>query len=338
MKKILVTGATGYIAKHIILQLLQAGYAVRGSLRGSAKETALRDAMTKALGQDPGARLEFAHLDLTLDDGWDTALQGVDGLFHTASPLTFTPPKGENELIRPAVDGTVRALNAAHKAGVKRVVLTSSVVAITGTDKRSGQAFFDEQDWSDVKSPLTSAYDRSKTLAERSAWEIAKTHDIDLTTINPGLVLGAPVDDAYGASLGLIERFMEGKDPMAPNFGVVIVHVKDVAAAHIKAFENDSSIGERIIVANEWFWLPEVTRMLKDQFPNRRIPVRQAPDFLIKFLALFDRSIKPVVPNLGRNAATSNAKAKTLLGMEFISGKDALLETGKYLAAQMDKK
>ncbi len=337
MKKILVTGATGFIAKHIILQLLQAGYAVRGSLRGPAKETALRDTMTKALGQDLGARLEFAHLDLTRDDGWGAALQGVDGLFHTASPLTLVPPKDENELIRPAVDGTLRALNAAKTAGVKRVILTSSSVAITGTDKRSGQDKFDEEDWSDVKSPFTSAYDRSKTLAERKAWEIAKEHGIDLSVINPGLVLGAPVDQNHGASLGLIERFMAGKDPMVPNFGVMIVHVKDVAAAHIKAFENDASIGHRIIVANDWFWLREVTRILKDQFPNRKIPVRQAPGFLIRILALFDRSIKPVLPNLGRNAATSNAKAKTLLGMEFISGKDALLETAKYLDAMQDK-
>ena len=335
MKKIMVTGASGYIAKHVIFQLLKAGYAVRGSVRGAHREAEVRDAMTAKLGAALVERLEFVHLDLTNDDGWDAALKGVDGLFHTASPFVIEEPKDENDLIRPAVDGTLRALKAAKAAGVSRVILTSSVAAILGTDKRPGETHLDEQDWSELDSPLTGAYNKSKTLAERAAWEFAKANDLSLTTINPCMVLGAPIDKHFGASLSVIERMMKGKDPMVPNSGLAIVHVKDVATAHVKAFENDESIGERIIAANEFFWFRELTAVLKQAFPKRKIPTRQAPNFFIKILAKFDSTLKQVVPHLGRDSSVSNAKAKELLGIEFISGADAIVESGRFLVDEM---
>ncbi len=336
MKKIMVTGASGYIAKHVVLQLLQAGYAVRGSVRSASREAEIRDAMTAQLGNDPGAALEFAHLDLTSDAGWAEALQGVDGLFHTASPFVLEEPKDENELIKPAVEGTLRALKAAKAAGVKRVILTSSVAAIMGTDKRDRQEHLDEQDWSDANSPLTAAYNKSKTLAERAAWDFAEAEGLDLTTINPSMVLGAPVDKVFGASLSVIERFLRGKDPMVPNSGLAIVHVKDVALAHIKAFENDASIGERIIAANEFYWFRDVSAVLKQAFPSYKVPTRQAPNFLIKILAKFDKSLGQIVPHLGRNSSVSNAKARDLLGMEFISAKETIIESGRFLVDEME--
>lgn len=334
MKKILVTGASGYIAKHIVLQLLQAGYSVRGSVRSSMREAELRDAMASHLNEETLANLEIVQLDLTKDTGWDAALMGVDGLFHTASPFVIEEPRDENDLIRPAVDGTLRALKAAKAAEVRRVVLTSSVVSIIGTQPRAGQTRLDEQDWSDVNSPLTNIYGKSKTLAERAAWEFAKSNNLDLTVINPGMVLGAPVDNIHGASLSVIERLMAGKDPMVPRSGLVVVHVKDVAKAHIKAFEIDASIGERIIAANEWFWFRDLTKALKQAFPDRKIPTRQAPDLLIRFLALFDKPLRTVVPQLGREYAVSNTKAKSILGMDFITGQTAIIESGRYIANQ----
>ena len=337
MKKILVTGASGYIAKHIILQLLQAGYSVRGSVRAQNKEAEIRDAMTAALGADPAERLEFVHLDLNQDTGWNDALAGMDGLFHTASPFVIEEPKDHDILIRPAVDGTLRALGAAKSAGVSRVILTSSVAAILGTDKRPGQAHLDEQDWSDVNSPLTGVYNKSKTLAERAAWDYAQANNIDLTTINPCMVLGAPVGKSFGASLSVIERILSGKDPAVPFSGLAVVHVKDVALAHIRAFENDASIGERIIAANEFFWFKELSGILKQTFPSRKIPTRQAPNWLIKLLAKFDKSLAVIIPHLGRDSSISNAKAQKLLGIKFISGKETIIESGRFLVDEMGK-
>lgn len=331
MQKILVTGASGYIAKHIVLTLLKSGYSVRGSVRSDKRADEVRAAMTAHLGEDPGERLEFCKLDLLADDGWSDALQGVDGLFHTASPFILEMPKDENDLIRPAVDGTLRALKAANAAGVMRVILTSSVVAIAYTDKPAGKAMFDENDWTDVNSAKVSAYDKSKTLAERAAWDYVKDTDVKLTTINPGLVLGEPLDVNYGASLSVIERFLRGKDPMVPNSGLSVVDVKDIATMHVKAFETDASIGERIAGVSGWCWFRELTAPLKEALPHRKIPTRVAPNFLLKILAMFDSTLRSLIPHLGLDESISNAKAKELLGMTFIDTNTSIVESGNYV-------
>lgn len=336
-EKILVTGASGFIAKHIVLQLLEAGYQVRGSVRSDKREAEVRAAMKAHLTDvNLDEMLEFVRLDLSSDEGWDAALQGVDALMHTASPVTFEMPKDEAELIAPAVDGTVRALRAAKAAEVGRVILTSSVSAIIAKDKDIGKEKFDENDWTDVTNPKASPYDKSKTLAEEAAWKfVSDAEGIDLTVINPGMVLGAPLDNIYGASLALIERVMSGKDMALPNKGFPIVHVRDVATMHVRALQKPETAGERIISAAGWFWFKDISRILKREFPYRKVPTMVAPNFLIRFLAKFDKELVQIVPSLGQNEAVSNAKAIAMLDMSFIDPETSLVEAARVVDRQM---
>ncbi len=248
MTTVLLTGASGYIGKHITLQLLTAGYTVRASVRSGAKADEVRAAMTAHLpaGFDLASKLSFVELDLESDSGWDAAIKGVDVLVHSASPFPIAQPKDEDDLVRPAVEGTLRAMKAAHSAGVKRVVLTSSVAAIYGTDLPTGKTEFDETVWSDPNHIIGRvAYTKSKTLAEKAAWDYiaANAPEIELTTVNPVLVAGAPLDAHFGASVSVVERVLNGVDPLLPDISFSIVDVKDVAAMHVKAISTDAAKG-----------------------------------------------------------------------------------------------
>jgi len=229
---VLLTGISGFIAKHVAVKFLNVGYAVRGSLRRLDRAEEVRSAVTPHLRAGAGA-LSFAQADLESDAGWAEAIAGVAAVVHTASPFPIRQPKDEQELIRPAVEGTLRVLRAAHAAGVGRVVLTSSTVAVLNDGKPGDLQ--DESDWCDVGLPGTTAYAKSKTLAERAAWEFVKGRVMTLTVINPGLVLGPPLDIHYGSSLRVVERLLKGRDPMVPDFGLPLVDVRDVAEMHLRA-------------------------------------------------------------------------------------------------------
>jgi dihydroflavonol-4-reductase len=316
---VLLTGASGFIAKRITLDLLDAGHAVRGSLRSLKRADEVRAAVRPHL-RDPDAldRLSFVELGLMRDAGWAEAMAGMTALIHTASPFPTVPPRDENELIRPAVDGTLRALRAAQSAGVMRVVLTSSVVAIEANAK-VGREKLTEADWSDVSHPRSTPYYKSKTLAERAAWDfVAQYPEMQLTTINPSLVLGRPLDADFGTSLQLIERILSGKDPMQPDIGFGIVDVADVSAMHLRALEQPESAGKRYIASGPSATMPEVARHLAKRFPNRRIATRVAPVFVLRLLGLFDRSVKTVLPALGAPPVFDGSRARKELGIEFI--------------------
>ena len=245
---VLVTGATGFIAKHVVLELLNAGHRVVGSLRTESRRDEVRDAVRPHLSSadDLDQRLRFVTLDLNDDGGWAEAMSGVDVLMHTASPLPMKQPRDENELVRPAVEGTLRALRAAHAAGIRRVVLTSSTAAVTHRPPGLEKDKFDESDWSDPSWTGMSPYTKSKTLAERAAWDFVENEapDMQLTAINPCLVLGRPLDDHYGTSLRVVERLLRGKDPLLPKVGMGIVDVTDVARMHVRALTADGRAGE----------------------------------------------------------------------------------------------
>jgi dihydroflavonol-4-reductase len=229
---VLLTGVSGFIAKHVALKLLNAGYDVRGTLRQLDRANEVHAALAPHLLEQAG-QLTLVQADLEADAGWAEAMAGVSAVVHTASPFPITQPKNPQELIRPAVEGTRRVLAAAAAAGVKRIVLTSSVAAVVDLSK--GEHLQDEADWCDPSKDTVTAYEKSKTLAERAAWELAKARGLALTTINPGFVLGPPLDEHYGSSLGLVERFLKGKDPMVPPMGLAIVDVRDVAEMHLRA-------------------------------------------------------------------------------------------------------
>jgi dihydroflavonol-4-reductase len=336
MTQVLLTGASGYIGKHITLQLLNQGYQVRASVRSLSKSAQVRDAVAPHLldSSNLESRLTFVELDLEKDSGWDAALSGVDVLIHTASPFPLASPKDEDELIRPAVDGTLRALKAAKSAGIKRVILTSSMAAVYGRELPGGASEYDETMWTDVTHPVGRvAYTKSKTLAEKAAWDYIKgsAPEIALTTINPVLVLGAPLDKNFGSSISVIERILNGKDPMLPDLRFAIVDVRDVAKMHVDSIKVDATKGERILASSETKSFVEIAKLLKSIYPKSKVKTTQAPTFLVQFLAIFDGTVKSILPQLGKPMKVSGVKAKRLLGMNFIPADVAIKESADYL-------
>jgi len=336
MTTVLLTGASGYIGKHITLQLLNQGYKVRASVRNLSKSAEVRNAVTPHLVDSTNldSRLTFVELDLEKDSGWSDALNEIDVLLHTASPFPLGSPKDENDLIRPAVEGTLRALRAAKNSGVKRVILTSSVAAIYGRELPSGVESYDETMWTDINHPVGSvAYTKSKTLAEKAAWDFIKSDapEIALTTINPVLVLGAPLDKNFGSSISLVERILNGKDPMLPDLKFAIVDVRDVATMHVDAIKSESTKGQRIIASSSTKSFIEIAQLLKASYPKSKVKSAKAPTFVIRLLSLFDGSIKAILPQLGKPMTVSGAKAEKLLGINFIPSDVAIRESAEYL-------
>ena len=334
MALVLLTGASGYIAKHIAVDLLNSGYQVRASVRSLGRSAEIVNAVTPHLtdASDLAARLTFVELDLLSDSGWREALTGVDALLHTASPFPLVQPKSEDNLIRPAVDGTLRALKAAHAAGVKRVVLTSSIVSIYGGQPAG--TVLDETLWTDVQNPSVNSYAKSKTLAEKAAWELADSCDLELTAINPGVVVGAPLDKHFGSSISIVERLLNRKDPVLPQLTFAFVDVKDVARLHVAALENEKTIGQRYLAASDSLSFLEVNTALQQAIPNRKFVTRVAPNFLIKFVGVFDKTVQSTIPMLGKPMLTSNSKAETDFGLRFRPARESIIESAEYLITE----
>jgi dihydroflavonol-4-reductase len=333
-RAVLVTGATGYIGKHIVLQLLEAGHRVVGSTRSLSRETELRDALAPVLSEAAKLdNLQVVALDLSRDEGWAEAMQGVSVVMHTASPFPLEQPKDENDVIKPAVDGALRAVKAAAAAGISRVIMTSSSVAIMDAELPAERTVFDERDWTDVSRPTVNAYAKSKTLAEQAVWDWHRDHapNMQITMINPGFVLGAPIDENFGTSIRVVERLMMGKDPMLPNFGFPCVDVRDIALMHLRAMERGESAGLRIAGVAGFLWFPEMGRALAAAFPNRKIATRIAPTLLVRLLALFDPALRTILPIIGERKAVDASRAMDVLGMRFRDPATALLETGTWL-------
>ena len=341
MTSVFLSGASGYIGKHITLQLLNQGYTVRASVRSSAKADEVIAAVKPHLVDAAAINaLSIVELDLLSDTGWTEALRGVDVLMHTASPFSIDKVKDENVLIRPAVDGTLRALRAAHAAGVKRVILTSSVAAIQGVELEQGATDYDETNWTDVSTALgRDPYTKSKTLAEKAAWDYiaSEAPEIALTTINPSMVLGAPLDRNYGTSVSVLERILDAKDPAMPDLAFSIVDVQDVAMMHVKSIDMKAAEGQRYIAASNAITFIEIAKILKKTFPNKKIVTRKAPKLLMYVLALFDGQIKSILPMLGKPVRINSKKAQAAFAFDFIDVEKSIVETGTFLMAGIGK-
>ena len=341
MTSVFLSGASGYIGKHITLQLLNQGYTVRASVRSSAKADEVIAAVKPHLVDAAAINaLSIVELDLLSDTGWTEALQGMDVLMHTASPFSIDKVKDENVLIRPAVDGTLRALRAAHAAGVKRVILTSSVAAIQGVELEQGATDYDETNWTDVSTALgRDPYTKSKTLAEKAAWDYiaSEAPEIALTTINPSMVLGAPLDRNYGTSVSVLERILDAKDPAMPDLAFSIVDVQDVAMMHVKSIDMKAAEGQRYIAASNAITFIEIAKILKKTFPNKKIVTRKAPKLLMYVLALFDGQIKSILPMLGKPVRINSKKAQAAFAFDFIDVEKSIVETGTFLMAGIGK-
>ncbi|MEZ5911302.1 MAG: aldehyde reductase [Paracoccaceae bacterium] len=330
-KPVFLTGASGFLAKHVLLTLLREGYAVRASVRAESRADEVRKAVLPHLPGDAAERLSFVALDLTEDAGWPEAMAGCGALVHTASPFPISQPKDADTLVRPAVEGTGRALRGARAAGIDRVVLTSSSVSII-QPWRDENHVFTEKDWSDEEGLPEQPYARSKVMAERAAWQIAEAEGLALTTINPTFILGPVIDAHYGSSIGVVRRVLRGRDPMMPRLGFPVVDVRDVALAHVRALEVPEAAGQRFIASAGSLWMTDWGRILKTVYPKRRMPTRAAPMFVLRLLALFDGEIRAVLDSIGKIERVSSEKARQVLGIDFIDADKALIAAAESLS------
>ncbi|MBN8713009.1 MAG: aldehyde reductase [Xanthomonadales bacterium] len=334
MGTVLVTGGSGFIGSRTILHLLAAGHAVRTSVRRPDRAGQVRELLRQG-GAEPGDRLSFAVADLEHDAGWAQAVAGCDYVLHLASPFPATLPKHEDDLIVPAREGALRVLRAARDGGVRRVVLTSSFAAIGyGHPPRSTP--FDESDWTRTDAPGVQPYAKSKTLAERAAWDFLDHEGgaLELAMVNPVMVFGPVLGADYSTSIMLIQRLLDGSLPGCPRIQFGAVDVRDVADLHLRAMTDPAASGERFLaLAGDFMTLLDMARLLKERLgaAARRAPTRQLPDWLVRVAALWDANVRQILPELGQARNATAAKAQRLLGWQPRPAQEAIVATAESL-------
>ncbi|KAI8649254.1 Epimerase domain-containing protein [Fusarium keratoplasticum] len=338
---VLVTGGSGFVGAHIIVQALAKGYAVRTTVRSLSRSNFVRDKVRSGgISEKQANSVEFFEVDLLSDKGWDEACRGCDFVIHVASPYPSSIPKNEDDIIKPAREGTLRALKAAKKSGtVKRVVITSSFAAIGyGHGKRTNNDPFTETDWTVLKDPKSpvGAYEKSKTLAEQDAWQWLRNEGegLELVTVNPVSVWGPSLGNEINTSLELPTRMLNGDLPGLPNLSFGIVDVRDVADLHIKAMEAPEAAGQRYLAISDELSVStkDISTYLKEGLPARetkKVPTHMLPDFLLRIVAAFDKSVALIVPELGIVRPTSNGKAKRELNWAPRSARDAVVASAE---------
>lgn len=327
---VLVTGVTGYLAGHCVIDLLGHGYDVRGTVRdaGTADVGHLRAAARRAAGQ-----LTLVTASLLDDAGWDEAVDGVTAIEHVASPAPKYRPRDEQELIRPAVDGTVRVMRAAGRAGVRRVALTSSIDAIRGGHDMSDGRERTEEDWSVID--RCEPYAKSKTLAERAAWDEAGRLGLDLVALNPGLILGPVHGHGTNVSVDIVRQLLTRQLPALPRLGFAPVDARDVAAAHRLALELPQASGRRYILATEPLWLADIARTLAGVYEPRgyRVPRRSIPSWAVRAGARLNPTMRLARPLLDVPARVLAARARAELGWTTRDVRTTIVETAESLIA-----
>lgn len=327
--RVLVTGISGYLGSRIAALLLDRGYDVRGTLRSLARADSVAAAI-RARCDAPDRDLAFVEADLTDDAGWREAAAGCRYVVHVASPFWAELPAHEDEMIRPAREGTLRVLRAARDAGARRVVMTSSTVAVSYGD---GEPPFDEEDWTDPSRPDITPYYKSKVLAEQAAWRFAGEHGLDLSVINPGLILGPLMERDYSPSIEVVRRLLAGAYPGTPRIAFPIVDVRDAAEAHVRAMTEPGAAGERFIVASRSLWFRDIAAILRKAFPERarRIPARDLPDWLMRVVARFDAAARTIIGELGQDRRVSGNKARWVLNLTYRPPEQTVRDTATSL-------
>lgn len=341
MSTVLVTGGSGFIAGHLIVQLLQAGHTVRTTVRDLQREPAVR-ALVSSGGVDPqladdSDRLRFFAANLEADAGWLQAAQGCDFVLHVASPFPAATPRDENDLIRPAREGALRVLRAARDAGVRRVVQTSSFAAI-GYGQGPPTRPYTEQDWTNPDGPGVTPYAKSKTLAERAAWEFVHSEGrgLELSTVNPVMVFGPALNADLATSVLLLRWFLQGKIPAVPRVSMGAVDVRDVAALHLLAMTAPQAVGERFLATSgDFLTLLQMCAILRERLGSRarRVPTRELPDWVVRIVGLWDRGVRQLGPDLGVRKNASSAKAARLLAWQPRSPEEAIVSAAESLLA-----
>ncbi|MGO4683806.1 NAD-dependent epimerase/dehydratase family protein [Hyphomicrobium sp. 2TAF46] len=318
---VVVTGASGLIAKHTIAEFLRRGFAVRGTLRSMEKAEEVSRAVA-ALGCDAG-KVSFIVADLSSDGGWNEAVAGSQIVVHTASPFPIAQPDDPEEVIAPARDGTLRVLRSSTVAAVARVVLTSSTVAIFYPSGVAKGHVYSEDDFSDeTRSDLT-PYIKSKTIAEKIAWDFIESTPgaPELAVINPSFVQGPALDGDLSTSHELYRIMARGTYPAVPKISFPVADVRDVAAAHVEAALTPQAAGNRYLIGEGHLSLYELGQILARELPDLRskVPKFELPDAAVRAMALVDKKMRTVLPELGEKKDYTNLRVKTDLGLEFRS-------------------
>jgi nucleoside-diphosphate-sugar epimerase len=331
---VLVTGGSGFLGAHCILELLKQGYRVRTTVRSRTREADVL-AMLEVGGAEPGDALSFTVADLMADIGWPEAMAGCDYVLHVASPFPPGVPKHEDELIVPAREGALRVLRAARDEGIRRVVLTSSFAAIGYGKMPPHGRPFTEENWTDPAGKV-SAYVKSKTLAERAAWDFIASDGgaLELATVNPVGIFGPVLGPDHSTSTLFIQRLMNGALPGLPRLSFGVVDVRDVADLHLRAMTNPAAKGERFLaVAGDFMTVRQMAETLTARLGEAaaRVSTRALPDWLVRLVGLFSAEAAQVVPELGKAKNATSEKAVGMLGWKPRSREDALVATGESL-------
>jgi dihydroflavonol-4-reductase len=330
-KTVLVTGGSGYLGGWCIVELLRRGYRVRTTVRDPAREREVQEAVASQV--DPGHHLTVHQAHLLSDEHWDSVIEGCDYVLHVASPFPPKQPKDPDELIVPAREGTLRVLGKALDHDVKRVVVTSSIAAIRlakGTEQRP----LTEEDWTNPDAEGLTPYVRSKTIAERAAWDLVRERGAEdrLAVVNPGAIIGPLLHDDMSYSVQSVERLLKGM-PGVPRLGFSFVDVRDVADLEIRAMTSPEAGGKRFIAVTEWLWMSEAGQILRDRLGDQasKVPTRTVPNLVVRGMALFDGGIRSIVGTLGKRTDLSSERARTTLGWSPRPIEDTIAETGESL-------
>jgi dihydroflavonol-4-reductase len=328
---VLVTGGSGFLGGWCVVELLRRGYTVKTTVRSLAREAEVRAAVASVV--DPDDRLAVLAADLTRDDGWPEAVEGCDYVLHVASPVPPKQPKDPDELILPAREGTLRVLRAGLNAGVKRIVVTSSIAAIR-LSKDAAARPLNEGDWTDPDSPGLTPYVRSKAIAELAAWDLVRERGEEdrLAVVNPGAIIGPVLNDDLSYSLQAVQRLLGGT-PGVPRLGFSLVDVRDVADLEIRAMTAPEAGGERFIAVTRFLWMAEIGEVLRERLGEEaaKVPTRTIPNLLVRAMALFDPGIRSVVGGLGKRTELSSEKARSELGWAPRPIESTIAETGETL-------
>ena len=334
---VLVTGGSGFLGGWCIVEALRSGYRVRTTVRSASREPEVRAAVAREI--DAGERLDLVRADLMSEEGWPEAVGGCDYVLHVASPFPEKQPKDPDELIVPAREGALRVLRASLDAGVKRVVMTSSVAAVRNSRDGAleGRRELTEEDWSDPGDPHMSPYAQSKNLAERAAWELMRERGAEdrLVTIQPGAIVGPVLGNDRSYSLEAISRLLEGRMPGLPRLGFAFVDVRDVAALHVLAMSAPEAAGQRLIAAGEFLWFADVARILRERLGEdaRKVPTRNVPNFVVRAMAMVDPGVRSVASELGHEARYSAENARRRTGWQPRPVEETVVDCARSLLA-----
>ncbi|RDD37144.1 Dihydroflavonol-4-reductase [Trichoplax sp. H2] len=326
---VLVTGASGFVAAHVCYQLLQKGYKVRGTVRDPSNEKKCKP--LRELCPDAKYPIELVRGELTEKECWIEAVKGCHFVVHIASPLPAALPKDEDEIIKPAVNGTLNVLEACVQSGtVKRVVLTSSVAAVSNGFMWETGRLYSEKDWTDPSQ--AAPYEKSKTLAEKAAWDfiekLPSEQKFELAVINPVLVLGPVMQGSNCTSMEIPMRLLMRQMPAVPKLNFPIIDVRDLAAGHVAALTSDKAAGNRHIMVSENMWFAEIAKVYTEEFKSQgyRVPTLVSPNWVIRLMAFTDPTLKALTKSLSRVGAYDTTQAKEHLDMKIRPARETVID------------